>query len=82
MVVPWAHVVPIPGTVGLGKTGIKEAKVAQFETGFCSASEESWHAQKKGVHRELAQHFKVPHYLSCPYGNLSLEAGLLLPGTA
>lgn len=46
MVVPWAHVVPIPGTVGLGKTGIKEAKVAQFETGFAQL------LKNPGMHRK------------------------------
>lgn len=81
MVVPWTHVL-ILGAVRLGKTSTKEGKVTPFETGFPSASEESWHAPKKGVQQELAQHFKAPHYFSCSYGNLSLEAWLLLPGTA
>lgn len=53
MVVPWTHVL-ILGAVRLGKTGTKEGKVTPFETGFCSASEEAWHAPKKDVQQELA----------------------------
>lgn len=53
-VVPWTRMRTITVAVRLGKTGTKKSEVTPLETGFCSCSEESWHAQKKGVQRELA----------------------------